>query len=183
LQDAASYFSAALALGSNDWALWQDCAGMLAMQALDDGQAARAEALLADLFTTTNTPSVYAYAAYARVLQARGKVREMYQVLLEYLQTQEMELAAAAQHPVLALAVDNVARAGDAEIAGLYVGLGRQLAMAPLQSGCEEGVARLINQRTLLVRVFPWLGVENDLSNALRRVTAINAGEGEAAHE
>jgi hypothetical protein len=172
LLDAENYFCAALVLGSNDWDVWQDCAGMLAMQALDDGEAARAEQLLDDLFASTNTPSVYSYATYARVLQSRGKVREMYKVLLEYLQSQDMELRDAGQNPALAMVIDNLARATEAEIAGVYVGIGKQLMLAPLQPGCEQGVARLINQRTLMTRVFPWLGVENDLTNVLRRAAA-----------
>lgn len=172
LQDAEAYFNTALALGSNDWALWQDCAGMLAMLALDDGRQKQAEALLVDLFASTNTPAGHAYAAYARVLQYRGKLREMYQILLEYLQTQDMDLKEAGQNPALFLAIDNLARATDAEIAGVYVGIGKQLTLAPLQSGCEQGVARLINQRTLMARVYPWLGVESDLSNVLHRVAS-----------
>ncbi len=163
-------------MGSNDGELWQDCAGMLAMLAMDNGEQKRAEQLLADLFASTNTPSVYAYAAYARVLQCRGKVREMYKVLLEYLQTQDMELRAAVENPLLAMAIDSLARATEAEIAGVYVGIGKQLPLAPLQTGCEQGVARLINQRTLITRVFPWLAIENDLTNVLRRAAAERGG-------
>ncbi len=170
MHDAQNYFLAAVALGSNDWGLWQGCVSVLAGQALVEGRPKDAMVLLQDMFATTNTPSAHSYAMYAVVLLYQRKEREMFQVLAEYLQTQEMDMRTAAENPVVRMAVQMLGRAQPQEIAEIYEGLELQLTRAPLQPGCESGVARLINQRTVLARVFEWLHTESDLTNILRRV-------------
>lgn len=170
ISDAAACFTTSLAMGSNDWNVWQDCAGMLAMLAVDEGDMARAQRLLADLFASTNEPSMYSYSSYARVLFHARKYREMFQVLLEYFAVQQLDREQPWKNPVLMCALQHVGVATDEEIRALYDALGHQLELAPFYAGTEEGVVFLINQRTSLRHCFAFLPREDDVERLQQRV-------------
>ena len=174
-QDAEAYYGAAQQLAVSNVVVWQECATALADLALDNGDFARAEKHLRDLFVRVERPTRAAYAVYAKTLFYNGKPHDGFDTLKECMTLYPLDAALVEKDPVFALYVDRLAEALDTEVCGFYDALGTQLELIPPVQGNEAALALCANERTLLTRLFPFLTKEDDMARIRAIISAKEA--------
>jgi len=163
--DAENYCIYALELCSSNDAVWADILTTRTVILQKIGNYEQCAKIYKKLYSRNLLKTEINYVRYANVLFRLGRPREAFNILDDGLIMCSVQNNNIKDDLIINTILDRITLTTDDEIMRFYDTLGSLLGMLTPKSGMEKSIAFLINERSLLAKIFDYLTVENDLQH------------------